>query len=206
MADKNEVFETLKEILVDALGVDEDEVHPHSQLHADLGAESIDILDISFRIEEEWDVSLPTKEWTDLFSSQTGQLPLAELAAHLGNDYDVELTDEESETWGDKPLGEILDHVESTRGVEIDGDRRVHYASLGTRGLLEGFEQLLHSEIDAETREAIVLAAASCGFDEHFWFTMARVFTVARLVSFVESKLEEREDAAAGPSGAEAAA
>ena len=46
MPSKEEVFEKVRESLVDALGVDDDEVTPEATLVGDLGAESIDFLDI----------------------------------------------------------------------------------------------------------------------------------------------------------------
>ncbi len=49
---EQEVFEKVQEVLEDALGVDEDEVTPQAKLEADLGAESIDYLDIVFRLEK----------------------------------------------------------------------------------------------------------------------------------------------------------
>ena len=48
----DEIYGKVKDVLVDALGVDEDEVTPTASLRADLGAESIDFLDISFRLEK----------------------------------------------------------------------------------------------------------------------------------------------------------
>ena len=42
-----------------ALGLDEDEVEPHSRLISDLGAESLDFLDIVFRLERTFDVKIP---------------------------------------------------------------------------------------------------------------------------------------------------
>ena len=52
--ERTEIFEKIQEILVDALAVDDDEVTPEAKLIADLGAESIDILDISFKLEQEF--------------------------------------------------------------------------------------------------------------------------------------------------------
>ncbi len=52
--ERSEIFEKIQEILVDALAVDEDEVTPQATLIGDLGAESIDILDISFKLEQEF--------------------------------------------------------------------------------------------------------------------------------------------------------
>ena len=48
---QEEVFSKVQEVLVDALGVDDDEVVPEAKLATDLGAESIDFLDIVFRLE-----------------------------------------------------------------------------------------------------------------------------------------------------------
>lgn len=50
--ERNEVFEKVRDVLVDALAVDEDEVTPDATLMGDLGAESIDILDIQFKLEQ----------------------------------------------------------------------------------------------------------------------------------------------------------
>ena len=49
---RDEIFSKVQHILVDALGVDDDEVTPEASLRADLGAESIDFLDISFQLEK----------------------------------------------------------------------------------------------------------------------------------------------------------
>src|SRR5258707_522390 len=45
---KSDIYSKVQEALVDALGVDEDEVKPEATLQGDLGAESIDFLDIVF--------------------------------------------------------------------------------------------------------------------------------------------------------------
>jgi len=59
MANPEEVFEKIKEALVDALGVDDDEVTPEARLITDLGAESIDFLDIVFRMEKAFNIKVP---------------------------------------------------------------------------------------------------------------------------------------------------
>ncbi|HET6428835.1 MAG TPA: acyl carrier protein [Phycisphaerae bacterium] len=56
---QDEVFEKVKEQLVDALGVDEDEVELDKTLTGDLGAESIDFLDIVFRLEKAFGIKIP---------------------------------------------------------------------------------------------------------------------------------------------------
>ncbi len=59
---ENEIFEKVRETLVEALGVDDDEVNPESTLIGDLGAESIDFLDIVFRLEKAFDIKIPRGE------------------------------------------------------------------------------------------------------------------------------------------------
>jgi len=57
---RDEIYKKVQGVMVDALGVDEDEVTPQSRLSADLGAESIDYLDIVFRLEKAFTTD-PTK-------------------------------------------------------------------------------------------------------------------------------------------------
>ena len=49
---REEIYSKVSEVLVDALGVDEEDVKPDATLKGDLGAESIDFLDITFRLEK----------------------------------------------------------------------------------------------------------------------------------------------------------
>jgi acyl carrier protein len=59
---KGEVFSKVQVALVDALGVDEEEVTAEARLVGDLGAESIDFLDIVFRLEKAFDIKIPRGE------------------------------------------------------------------------------------------------------------------------------------------------
>ena len=61
MTDEN-IFAKIQETLVDALGVDDDEITPEATLVGDLGAESIDFLDIVFRLERVFDIKIPKGE------------------------------------------------------------------------------------------------------------------------------------------------
>lgn len=62
MPSKDEIFAKVRTALVDALGVDEDEVTPEATMVGDLGAESIDFLDIVFRLEKAFDIKIPRGE------------------------------------------------------------------------------------------------------------------------------------------------
>jgi acyl carrier protein len=57
-----EIFEKVQEALVDALGVDDEEVTREATLVGDLGAESIDFLDIVFKLEKAFDITIPRED------------------------------------------------------------------------------------------------------------------------------------------------
>ena len=59
---RDEIQTKVTKVLVDALGVDEDEVTPGAVIRDDLGAESIDFLDIMFRLEKEFGIKIPKGE------------------------------------------------------------------------------------------------------------------------------------------------
>lgn len=54
----SKVFDRVRNVLVQALNVEEDEVTLSSSLYNDLGAESIDMLDITFRLEREFNIKI----------------------------------------------------------------------------------------------------------------------------------------------------
>ncbi len=61
-ATKEEIFSKVQEALIDALGVEEEEVTPEATLQGDLDAESIDFLDIVFRLEKAFDIKIERGE------------------------------------------------------------------------------------------------------------------------------------------------
>ncbi|MBT4866695.1 MAG: acyl carrier protein [Planctomycetaceae bacterium] len=62
MPTTDEIFDKVRQTLTDALGVDDDEVTSEATLIGDLGAESIDFLDIVFRLEKNFDIKIPRGE------------------------------------------------------------------------------------------------------------------------------------------------
>jgi acyl carrier protein len=104
---RDDIFEKIQEVLDDALGVDEDEVTPSASLTADLGAESIDFLDIIFRLEKTFD-----------FKISQGELFPENLTENLDWVSDGSLTDA-----GLAMLKERMAHVDFT-AIE-DGDRNI---------------------------------------------------------------------------------
>jgi acyl carrier protein len=64
---REQVLEQVKTVMVDALGVDDDEITPQATLMGDLGAESIDFLDIVFRLEKAFGIKIARE---DLFPAE----------------------------------------------------------------------------------------------------------------------------------------
>jgi acyl carrier protein len=62
MLTQDEIYKKVSNTLVTALNVDEDEIQPGARLQNDLGAESIDFLDIVFRLEREFNIKIPRGE------------------------------------------------------------------------------------------------------------------------------------------------
>ena len=62
MPSREEIFQKVQGALVDALGVEEEEVTESATLVGDLGAESIDFLDIVFRLEKAFGIEIPRSE------------------------------------------------------------------------------------------------------------------------------------------------
>lgn len=78
------LFEELRELIVDVLGVEPEEVVPAARWEEDLGGESIDLLDLAYRCEKRWGVRVNFSEMIDpdtLASDETGALTPESLAA-----------------------------------------------------------------------------------------------------------------------------
>jgi acyl carrier protein len=62
MSVNEETYAKVSEVLIDALGVEDDEVTPEATMIGDLGAESIDFLDIVFKLEQAFGISIDREE------------------------------------------------------------------------------------------------------------------------------------------------
>lgn len=74
-ADVDAIFPTVAKTIADALGVEPGEVEPEASLINDLGAESIDFLDLVFRLERAFKVKIPRGK---IIEDARGDLPEAE--------------------------------------------------------------------------------------------------------------------------------
>lgn len=58
----SEVMDKVKEIVVEQLGVDEEEVKPGAAFVDDLGADSLDVVELVMALEEEFNVEIPDED------------------------------------------------------------------------------------------------------------------------------------------------
>lgn len=56
------MFEKVKQIIVEQLGVEEDEITMESSFIDDLGADSLDIVELIMALEEEFNIEIPDEE------------------------------------------------------------------------------------------------------------------------------------------------
>jgi acyl carrier protein len=111
-----EVATTLREILVDSLGVQDAEVTATASLVRDLGAESIDFLDIGFKIQQTFGVNLRTADIRSRIMAWAGLL-LPALSEILQERYGVSVTPDELRPLEKDGLAGILEYVQAIKGV-----------------------------------------------------------------------------------------
>ncbi len=58
----DEITARLKEIVMDRLDVEEDQIKPEASFVEDLGADSLDIVELIMGIEEEFDIEIPDED------------------------------------------------------------------------------------------------------------------------------------------------
>lgn len=60
------MLEKMKEIIAEQLGVEEDEITPYTSFKEDLGADSLDLFELTMALEEEYDTEIPAEELEDI--------------------------------------------------------------------------------------------------------------------------------------------
>ena len=133
-----EIRVNVGKILVESLGVDEATVTDEAALVRDLGAESIDFLDISFKCQQTFGVDLPARliqdrliEWRDL----------GVLAKVVEKRYGLTVTPEELRTIAPATVAAVLQHLGNKHGIErVAGDEPALAGLLAERllGELDG--------------------------------------------------------------------
>jgi acyl carrier protein len=57
-----EILDRIKQIIADQLGIDEDQIVPEAAFIDDLGADSLDIVELIMALEEEFDMEIPDED------------------------------------------------------------------------------------------------------------------------------------------------
>jgi len=187
---KEEVYDTVREALIAVLGVGPDEIIPEAKIISDLGAESIDFLDLSFRIEQIFGVKLPTKEWTELFQNSSGQLSADKVIEALKRDYELSISENNKNEYSALSLSELVERINKDFHVEISSDRVKTLAVEGVRELVEGLEKILRTTVSNDELENIARVAMSVGTGPEFWSAVSDIFTVQRIVEYIYSSQE----------------
>ena len=130
---RSEVRVSVGKIIVESLGIDEASVTDDAALVRDLGAESIDFLDMSFKCQQTFGVDLPVRlvqdrriEWRDL----------SVLAKVIEARYGLGVRAEELRTVAPATVDAILEHLAAKHGIRrADGDEGEVVRALAERML-----------------------------------------------------------------------
>ncbi len=134
---KDEVFEALREILMASLGVEEDAVRLDASLVNDLGAESIDFLDIGFKVKQTFGVDLPMRVVQDTIASWRN---LETLKVLLENRYGVTLQPDEMRGFHAMGLPQVLQYLAQKHGAEVGEADALEIAETLARRLADAIE------------------------------------------------------------------
>ena len=132
---RSEVRVSVGKIIVESLGIDEAAVTDDAALVRDLGAESIDFLDMSFKCQQTFGVDLPVRlvqdrriEWRDL----------SVLAGVLQARYQIAVAADELRTVSPATVGAVLEHMAAKHGIaRAAGDEREVVGALVARMLAD---------------------------------------------------------------------
>ena len=185
---RGEVEQTLQEILMDALGVEEENIRSEVSLVHDLGAESIDLLDIGFRVHQTFGVELPT---TAIQDSALSWRNMGELTQILEERYGVRVTPEEIEQFHMMGIPGVLNWVAEQKGIAIqNGEAEKVAEELADRLAREvesvGFKA---SMIDKGGIVKLLLENIN---SPKIREGMIRLFSVGAMVDFITERVGER--------------
>ncbi|MBI2989154.1 MAG: acyl carrier protein [Deltaproteobacteria bacterium] len=185
---REEVEKALKEILVDALGVEEEKVVPEASLVHDLGAESIDFLDIGFRVQQTFGVELPNRAIQEKALSWRN---MAGLSRVIEERYRVGVSPEEMRQLHTMGIPGVLRWLAEKRGIGIqNGDAEKIAAELADRLVSEvesvGFQGSLIDR--GEVMQQMLQNINSPKIMEG----MIRLFSMGALVDFIAAKVGDK--------------
>lgn len=184
---REKIETTLKEILIDSLGVDEERIVPEASLVHDLGAESIDFLDIGFKVQQIFGVELPNKAIQEKAMSWRN---LDDLRAILEERYGARIAAEEVKQIHTMGLPDALQWLAEKQGIAVhNGEAEKIARQLADRLAKEvaslGFKSSL---IDREGTTQLLLRNLN---SPKIMEGMIRLFSVGALEDFINSRVGE---------------
>ncbi len=187
---RDEVAASLQKILVESLGVPETEVTPSASIVRDLGAESIDFLDISFQIQQAFGVNIQAAEIRDRIIAW-GALILPTLAEVLAARFGVKVTTEELRPLEGVGIDGILAHLKSSLGAAVEPDAAEDVGREVLRRLLKEFAGFGFVVSEADEQDLLTIMRTSLGTRRITERTLD-LLTVESLTNYVCNKLGTR--------------
>ena len=185
-----EVETCLREILADSLGIQGSEVTSSASLVRDLGAESIDFLDIGFKIQQTLGVNLQTANirtrimaWSSLLLPALGEI--------LHQRYRVTVTPDELRAFEHGGLVKIVEHLQTTTGLATSPGAADHLGSELVRGLVQEFAGLGFTVSAADQEDMLGILKTDLS-PRRLTERTLDLLTVGALVDFICAKLGAR--------------
>jgi len=187
---REEVEASLRTILVESLGVKEAEVVPAASLVRDLGAESIDFLDMGFKIQQAFGVNLETAEIRHRIMAW-GALILPTLAEILMGKYGVKVSYEELHSLEGGGIDKVLEHLRGTQGIATDAGAAEEVGQELLRRLVKEFSALGFVVGEVDQRDLLAIIRSDLG-PRRLTERTLDLLTVDALVNFICGKMGPR--------------
>lgn len=185
MPTQEEIFTKVSATLVEALNVEEDDIKPQSTLQGDLGAESIDFLDIGFRVQQTFGVELPNKAIQDKVLSWRN---FREIGRLIEERYGAQLSPQDIKQLQTKGLPEVLRWLAENRGVAVaNGEAERVAAALADR--LAGQVESLGFKAALVNRDGIIQVLLENLNSPKIMEGMIRLLSVGALVDFIAARV-----------------
>jgi acyl carrier protein len=191
---RDEVMAALRTILVESLGVKDEEVVASASVVRNLGAESIDFLDVSFQIQQTFGVNIQAAEIRDRIIAW-GALILPTLVEILEGRYGVKLSGDTLRPLEASGIEGVLAHVHSACGISIEPGAADAVGRELLRRLIKEFTAFGFVVSEADERDLLAIMRADLGTRRITERTMD-LLTVGSLANFICVKLGPRLHAA----------
>ena len=182
---REEVESALKEILTDALGIDREKLVSDASLVHDLGVESIDFLDIGFRVQQTFGVELPNKAIQDKALNWRN---LAELGRILERRYGTPVAPEELRQLRTMGITEALTWLADRRGAAVQNGEAEEVATELADRLVHEVESIGFRTLRLDRKGIVELMLQNLNSPQIIE-GMLRLFSVGALVDFITARV-----------------